>query len=318
MRGRLPALLALGLVCCSGGGENGDLPRCGDGIVQPGEECDDGNIWNNDGCSSRCMLEIAHTVLYANVGINRNIVPDYADGDVCQSVAKVLVIDGTDPTGAPLPHQEIDCLMGYNGWPFFDVPAGSYTIAMQLFDRDGGGGLVPLTEPKVNTGTVVAGNDNTIYVDFTYKDFTTSFTGNLRWQSDWQSAIVPDAGLPDGGVGDGGVMPGTGCAQAQPPVVEMLFILKNDQGLVVHDQATLNTGTATYVTPTDGSRRVECHDYATSDAEVVRSLPWGVYRLTVEGFDAGGTAVYCAQREIFAPKGEGIIFRAHARPGACP
>ncbi|MEZ4440657.1 MAG: DUF4215 domain-containing protein [Polyangiaceae bacterium] len=28
------------------------LPRCGDGIVDPGEICDDGNVVDGDGCGS--------------------------------------------------------------------------------------------------------------------------------------------------------------------------------------------------------------------------------------------------------------------------
>jgi cysteine-rich repeat protein len=32
------------------------LPRCGNGIVEPGEECDDGNVIDGDGCSSICTL----------------------------------------------------------------------------------------------------------------------------------------------------------------------------------------------------------------------------------------------------------------------
>lgn len=37
----------------------GDLPQCGDGIVQPGggEFCDDGNTTGGDGCSATCTLE---------------------------------------------------------------------------------------------------------------------------------------------------------------------------------------------------------------------------------------------------------------------
>ncbi len=34
------------------------IPVCGDGIVQPGEDCDDGNFANGDGCSSACSFEI--------------------------------------------------------------------------------------------------------------------------------------------------------------------------------------------------------------------------------------------------------------------
>jgi len=32
-------------------------PRCGDGLSQPGETCDDGNLLPADGCSERCQLE---------------------------------------------------------------------------------------------------------------------------------------------------------------------------------------------------------------------------------------------------------------------
>ncbi len=41
-------------VDCSGSG-----PRCGDGVVHAGqgEECDDGNVVSNDGCSASCVIE---------------------------------------------------------------------------------------------------------------------------------------------------------------------------------------------------------------------------------------------------------------------
>src|SRR4029077_18043681 len=32
-------------------------PACGDGFLDPGEQCDDGNTHNGDGCNSSCMLE---------------------------------------------------------------------------------------------------------------------------------------------------------------------------------------------------------------------------------------------------------------------
>ena len=34
------------------------LPHCGDGVVDTGEECDDGNIQNCDGCSALCTTEV--------------------------------------------------------------------------------------------------------------------------------------------------------------------------------------------------------------------------------------------------------------------
>ncbi|MCK6551447.1 myxococcus cysteine-rich repeat containing protein [Myxococcota bacterium] len=33
------------------------IPRCGNGIVETGEECDDGNLTGGDGCSAVCTLE---------------------------------------------------------------------------------------------------------------------------------------------------------------------------------------------------------------------------------------------------------------------
>jgi cysteine-rich repeat protein len=35
----------------------GDECVCGNGTVQDGEQCDDGNLLNEDGCSSQCLLE---------------------------------------------------------------------------------------------------------------------------------------------------------------------------------------------------------------------------------------------------------------------
>ncbi|KAG2431960.1 hypothetical protein HYH02_013177 [Chlamydomonas schloesseri] len=41
------------------GGLNGDPDcwRCGNGVIDPCEECDDGNITGGDGCSSQCLFE---------------------------------------------------------------------------------------------------------------------------------------------------------------------------------------------------------------------------------------------------------------------
>jgi cysteine-rich repeat protein len=34
-----------------------NLPICGNGILEFGEECDDGNLYNQDGCNVNCLLE---------------------------------------------------------------------------------------------------------------------------------------------------------------------------------------------------------------------------------------------------------------------
>jgi cysteine-rich repeat protein len=46
-------LSSLLLLAC----DNGDKARCGDGTVDPGEECDDNNTADGDGCSAACLSE---------------------------------------------------------------------------------------------------------------------------------------------------------------------------------------------------------------------------------------------------------------------
>ena len=54
--GILPALVAVVALALSGCAEDGSL-MCGDGIVSPGETCDDGNSVAGDGCSQVCTIE---------------------------------------------------------------------------------------------------------------------------------------------------------------------------------------------------------------------------------------------------------------------
>ena len=54
------SLLALTLFaggCSSGGGRGGVIVTCGDGVVEAGENCDDGNTASCDGCSATCETE---------------------------------------------------------------------------------------------------------------------------------------------------------------------------------------------------------------------------------------------------------------------
>ncbi|MCP4246278.1 MAG: DUF4215 domain-containing protein, partial [bacterium] len=38
-------------------GPEGGTPDCGNGIIEAGEECDDGNNTDGDGCSVECLIE---------------------------------------------------------------------------------------------------------------------------------------------------------------------------------------------------------------------------------------------------------------------
>lgn len=67
--------------------------RCGDGAVNPGEQCDDGNKVNNDGCSAVCGLEN----LCGNRVINMGEQCDdgnRVNGDGCSNVCQTEVLCG--------------------------------------------------------------------------------------------------------------------------------------------------------------------------------------------------------------------------------
>lgn len=49
--------VCLGGSATTGAMSSGAAPFCGDGSVDVGEQCDDNNMMNGDGCSSNCMIE---------------------------------------------------------------------------------------------------------------------------------------------------------------------------------------------------------------------------------------------------------------------
>ena len=48
---------------CDVAGQCNPLPACGNGILETGEQCDDGNTNNFDGCSSSCSIETGWTCI---------------------------------------------------------------------------------------------------------------------------------------------------------------------------------------------------------------------------------------------------------------
>lgn len=69
-----------------------ESPICGNGILEEGEECDDGNTVDGDGCSSACMEEEELTPVCGNGAIEQGEECDdgnTVDGDGCSSECKI-------------------------------------------------------------------------------------------------------------------------------------------------------------------------------------------------------------------------------------
>lgn len=68
---------------------NTNIASCGNGIIEPGEDCDDNNITSGDGCSSNCLLVEGSKAVCGNGKIEKGEQCDdgnSANGDGCSSI----------------------------------------------------------------------------------------------------------------------------------------------------------------------------------------------------------------------------------------
>jgi cysteine-rich repeat protein len=80
----------------------GDVPECGDGIVQNGEFCDDGNTADGDCCSSACGVSASTDTQTCGIGACENTVDLCLEGEVQECVPLVGAVS----------EQGADCVNG--------------------------------------------------------------------------------------------------------------------------------------------------------------------------------------------------------------
>jgi cysteine-rich repeat protein len=68
-------------------------PRCGDGYLDPGEQCDDGNTVNGDGCDSQCQLERCGNGI-VEPGEQCDDGAGNGTDDCCSSTCRIIDTDG--------------------------------------------------------------------------------------------------------------------------------------------------------------------------------------------------------------------------------
>jgi cysteine-rich repeat protein len=245
------ALFAAGLgstahlvTSCGGGGG-----VCGDGIQDPGEECDDGNTNQLDSCRNcKAYLAPRTTVIWSF-----NAYPDRGfSGDTCIDVGATKVrVAATGPTNES---QDVNC--GDGQAVFQDLAAGMYTFAVTPLDANGN----PLVTTPGSVAVMAGGAATTVNVNVAWDSWSASHTGSLLFRITW------------------GKQP---CALATPPVATQGLTLTVSTGQTV----TQLTDTGQKLDGTLGP----CRPSTDAFPQSILLLPAGPATLVIVGKDAVGT-----------------------------
>ncbi len=241
------------LVPSCGGGSD---PFCGDGVRDPGEECDDGNQDEADGCTTRCTA-ILPTQLRVkwifNKGEAKRCKDVVFDKDSCGDLG---VFDVLVEMIGPVTVSETESC-GFNQVVFQDLPVGTYLT--KISPRDINGELL-VSAPVEATVVVGAATEWEINVPSTA--WTKSYTGTLFFRVKWG---------------------GADCSAASPPVGFQLLRLEQNGTPV-----SINTQVGD---PLDGSATSPCRPLTDEFSQSALAVPMGpatfkiVGRATTGGMD---------------------------------
>lgn len=145
MTGRLGATLACGALLFAACGGS----VCGNGVVESGEQCDDGNLNDGDGCSPSCRA-LATVSTFIHWSFIRSQFPGF-DGESCEGVrAAKIEIALTGPKNVT---QRETC--SFSQIKLSSLPLGSYQVSAMAYDAKG----VALTRGLAIAHFTAAGSD---------------------------------------------------------------------------------------------------------------------------------------------------------------
>lgn len=261
------ALLVVGALACSD--DSGQV--CGNGKLEPPEQCDDGNPDEFDAC--RLCVAYVPPRNVVKWEFNANAAPGFtSDGCLDVNASNVRV----ELTGPSTQSRDGGCTL--RQVTFEELPAGLYTIAVTPLDSAGASlvtaPVTAMVEANVTPGTVVETVVN-VGPSAWARPMTGTFYFVLRW-----------AGMT--------------CTMAAPPVAQQNVRLTIG-GVPVTVSTSATTGHPSY--RLDGTVDVTCVASTLGQAEAVDTLPFGPAQMTVVGKDGTGAVMFRGTFDTFVGAG---------------
>jgi cysteine-rich repeat protein len=124
--------------CTTSGDDTTGGPICGDGVVDAGEQCDDGNAVNGDGCSSACTTETPRTDAYISATWQlKNIVTNTTTACPQGFDTAALYSQPVNSSGAPTGAVIVDLFnCSASTGTSAPLPPGLYQVWIEIANHD--------------------------------------------------------------------------------------------------------------------------------------------------------------------------------------
>jgi cysteine-rich repeat protein len=236
---------------------------CGDGKVDPGEECDDGNDDQTDFCREcRTFLPAQLTIKWE---FNKNEAPMFT-GDSCLDL-RVSTVE-VEVTGPVTRSSSETCSL--RQVVFTDLPAGTYVV--RVTPRNAGD--ESLVTAPIEATVPYNGQDLIHEVVVPYDAWSGTYDGTFYFRVLWA---------------------GADCSAAAPPVAAHRLLLEAGGAPV---SVLTDDGDAL-----DGSATGACRTIAEDFPQSAQAVPWGPATFTITGYDSGGTPQFEETFDTFVGAG---------------
>ncbi len=258
-------LLILAAVASAAAACSSEAPFCGDGDLNQGEECDDGNADDTDFCLSTCKARQLSSLTLKWQFNNDDEIGFGGDACIDMRARRVEV----ELTGGPEPLLMAESC-SFKQVVFIDIPAGSYTAKIRVLDKDD----LPLTSANAGTPIEFPGGTQTEVVNVEPEEWLGSYLGTFFFRLGWAN---------------------NDCDTAMPAVVQ--------QKLTLVAGGSVFQGSTTDGANMDGSSESGCQLLSEEFPQSALDVPFGAATFTIEGFDSEGEKAYMSVFETFVGAG---------------